>query len=94
MYSEYSDDFGSVRSFKKLSVDKDRETGEVQSDIKTIKIVERDGVNFLSLKKFSVNRKGDQKTSNSLNSMRLRLDKDKEGNLPFLVSTLLDRNLL
>lgn len=93
-YSEYSDDFGSVKSFKKLSVDKDRETGDVNSDIKTIKIVERDGVNFLSMKKLSVCRTGTKKVSNISNSLRLRLDKDKEGNLPFLVSTLLDRNLL
>lgn len=47
VYSEYSDDYGSVKSFKKVQVDKDRETGEVNSDIQTIKIVERDGVNFL-----------------------------------------------
>ena len=94
VYSEYSDDFGSVKSFRKLSVDKDRQTGEVNSDIKTIKIVERDGVNFLSIKKLSIQRNGSEKTSNSVNSLRIRLDKNKEGNLPFLVSTLLDRNLL
>lgn len=94
VYSEYSDEFGSVKSFKKVEVDKDRETGEVNSDIQTIKIVERDGVNFLSLKKFSVNRSKDSKTTNSTNSLRLRVDKDKEGSLPLLVSTLLERNLL
>lgn len=94
VYSEYSDEYGSVKSFKKVQVDKDRETGEVNSDIQTIKIVERDGVNFLSLKKLSVSRNKETKTSNFTNSLRLRLDKDKEGNLPFLVSTLLERNLL
>lgn len=94
VYSEYSDEFGSVKSFKKVQVDKDRETGEVNSDIQTIKIVERDGVNFLSLKKMSFSRNKDSKTTNFSNSLKLRLDKDKEGSLPLLVSTLLERNLL
>lgn len=94
VYSEYSDDYGSVKSFKKVVVDKNRDTGHVNSDIKTINIIERNGVNFLSLKKFSVTRDASKKVSNFTNSLRLRLDKEKERNLPFLVSTLLERNLL
>jgi len=94
VYSEYSDDYGSVKSFKKVVVDKNRDTGHVNSDIKTVNIIERNGVNFLSLKKFSVTRDASKKVSNFTNSLRLRLDKEKESNLPFLISTLLERNLL
>lgn len=93
-YSEYSDEFGSIKSFKKLTIDKDRVSGSVKSNIKTLSIVERQGVNYLTVRSFESDRDSLNNVSNSSDSIKIRIDKSKEKSLPVLVRTLLERNLL
>tara|TARA_B110000211_G_C13957633_1_gene499051 strand:+ start:75 stop:491 length:417 start_codon:yes stop_codon:yes gene_type:complete len=92
-YSEYSDSFGSVKSFRKIEIDKSKSSGLVKTNIRTLSISKSNETNYLTLRNLDLTRL-DVKTSKSINSIKIRIDKTKESCLPLLVSTLLDRNLL
>lgn len=93
-FSEYSDSFGTVKSFKKMTIDKDRISGVVRSNIKTLSIVEREGTNFITVRSFDSDRDSSNNVSNSIDSIKIRIDKSKEKSLPVLVCALMERNLL
>lgn len=93
-FVDYTDDFGSVKSFKKISIEKDRNTGIVNTKLRTIKITTRSGNQFLSVKNMELQRQNNNgNVAKEIDSLRIKIKKGAEQNIPFLVSTLLERSL-
>lgn len=94
-FVDYTDNFGSVKSFKKISIEKDRNTGIVNTKLRTIKITNRSGNQFLSVKNMELQRQNNNgNVAKEIDALRIKIKKGTEQNIPFLVSTLLERSSL
>lgn len=92
-FIDHENNLDSIKSFKKISIHKNKLTGSVKSSVNTLNVIERNGTSFLTLRNLDLTRI-ESITSKSISSVKLKIDKNKKAHLPFLISALLDRNLL
>ena len=93
-YKNYSIDQSGIQSFKRTKIEKDKCSGSVSSESNSLSIIESANASFVTLRKLFIHRSREGKVCKSVDSLKIRVDKSKAENLPFLVSTILERNLL